>query len=255
MGASIFHSTISLGLIREIGFPLVCPARSIATVYDLTPLHLPELAPHTKMKSFQVQKAAVRRAGRVLTISDYVKKDLVQTLGVDEKNIRVLPLAVDEAIVRIFGKMPPAARRPDEPFVLGMGESENKNMAACISVFEQLAARGWNGRLRIIGSLENQTETVRRRVQESACAARIIFTGAISLEQIVANYAGCLLFLFPSRFEGFGLPVLEAMYCGAPVLCSSAASLPEAGGWDAPFHVASMHEGDTGTHALDRLSD
>ncbi|MBN1129983.1 MAG: hypothetical protein JXA71_13405, partial [Chitinispirillaceae bacterium] len=63
--AGLFHSTVSLGPLRDIGFPLIPGTRSIATVYDLTALHMPELAPYTRMKSFLIQKQAVRRADRV----------------------------------------------------------------------------------------------------------------------------------------------------------------------------------------------
>ena len=231
MRVSVFHSMVSMGLVREIGLPLIHPAKTIATVHDLTPMRLPALAPHARMKSFLIQKMAVRGADRVITVSSYVKDELVRLLKVKEERIRVLPLAVDDALAKVFD-----ARRvtpPDrsaEPFLLAMGESENKNIAAAIAVFEQVTQRGFTGMLRVVGTLENQSAEVKRLVEASRYRERIIFTGAILLDQVVENYAACSLFLFPSLMEGFGLPVIEAQYCGAPVVAANTSSLPEAGG-------------------------
>jgi glycosyltransferase involved in cell wall biosynthesis len=231
MRASIFHSTVSLGLIREIGLPFFSGAKTVATVHDLTPLHLPALEPHVRMNSYRIQKMAVRRADRVIAVSSFVKDDLVRSLGVREERIRVLPMAVDETVVKFFdARHPPLAAQTAEPFILGMGETENKNIATSVAVFERLSARGFAGRLRIVGSAEAQSEAVMTKVRESPCRDRIVFTGEISTEQLVENYASCALFLFPSIAEGFGLPVVEAMYCGAPVITSNATSLPETGG-------------------------
>jgi glycosyltransferase involved in cell wall biosynthesis len=237
MKAGVFHSTVSLGMLRDIGFPLVRPARSIATVYDLTPLHLPGLAPHARMKSYRTQRLAVRGADRVFTISEFVKKDLVATLGVREGRIRVLPLAVDETLANRFDTRSSPPDKPSGSFLLAVGEGENKNIATVLAVFEQLAAGGYAGGLRIIGSPDRQTGEVTRRCRESAFRGRIVFTGEVSLEQLVENYAACDCLLFPSLMEGFGLPVIEAMYCGAPVVASNGSSLPEAGG-DAAVYCA-----------------
>jgi glycosyltransferase involved in cell wall biosynthesis len=230
MRAGILHSTVSLGLIREIGLPLVAPAKRIATVYDLTPLHVPSVAEHTRMMSFRIQKLAVRSAARVITISNFVKEELVTLLKVSDRRIRVMPLAVDEGIRKIFDNRTSNLSPGAGPFILAVGETENKNIGMAVKVFEQLALRGFCGTLRIIGALERQAESVRQRVAVSRYRERIIFTGVISMDQLVENYATCSLFLFPSHFEGFGLPVIEAMYCGAPVVASNTSSLPEAGG-------------------------
>jgi glycosyltransferase involved in cell wall biosynthesis len=230
MKADIFHATVSLGLIREIGFPLLCGTKRIATVYDLNPLHLSTLRSHAKMKSFWIQRAAVRRADRVITISHFVKDDLVARLHVKKEKIHVLPLAVDETIARTYDNFSHLSHAPAEPYLLTMGETENKNIGATITVFERLCENGFAGTLRIIGALEQQTDAVKRACRASRFRERIMFTGSVTVNQLVSNYALCTLFLFPSRFEGFGLPVLEAMYCGAPVIASDSTSLPEAGG-------------------------
>jgi glycosyltransferase involved in cell wall biosynthesis len=228
--AGIFHSTVSLGLIREIGFPLVCGAKSIATVFDLNALHMPSLLPHVKIKSFLVQKTALRRADRVIVISNFVKNDLAARLKIKENRIRVLPLAVDETVAKTFNRFSPDSALPREPYLLTLGEDEHKNIGAAVAVFERLCERSFTGTLRIIGMLERQTDAVKRAVRSSRYRERIVFAGAVTPEQLVANYALCRLFLFPSRFEGFGLPVIEAMYCGAPVVASHASAVPEAGG-------------------------
>jgi glycosyltransferase involved in cell wall biosynthesis len=228
--AGILHSTVSLGLIREIGFPLVSGTKSIATVFDLNALHSPSLLPHVKMKSFLVQKAAVRRADRVITISHFVKNDLMARLNIKENRIRVLPLAVDDTVAKTFDHFSPDSALPHEPYLLTLGEDEHKNIGAAVAVFERLCERSFSGTLRVIGALERQTDAVKRAVRSSPYRDRIVFAGSVTPDQLVANYALCRLFLFPSRLEGFGLPVIEAMYCGAPVVASRTTSVPEAGG-------------------------
>ena len=228
--AGIFHSTVSLGLIREIGFPLVCGTKSIATVFDLNALHTPSLLPHVKMKSFLVQKTALRRADRVIVISNFVKNDLIARLKIKDSRIRVLPLAVDETVAKTFDRFSLDSALPQDPFLLTLGEDEHKNVGTAVAVFERLCERSFSGTLRVIGTLERQTDAVKRAVRLSRYRERIVFTGAVTPEQLVANYALCRLFLFPSRLEGFGLPVIEAMYCGAPVVASNASAVPEAGG-------------------------
>jgi glycosyltransferase involved in cell wall biosynthesis len=229
MKAGILHSTVSLGMVREIGLPLVSPAKRIATVHDLTVLHMPELAPHARMRSFRIQKSAVRRSDLVIVPSEFVKNDVVTMLKVEEKNVRVVRWATDEAIAAAFDNRIPATAETG-PFILAMGEEANKNISAVIKVFELLAEKGFAGKLRVIGSLKNQTAAVRQQHAGCPVRERIIFTGSISIEQVVENYATASFFLFPSLHEGFGLPVLEAMYCGTPVLTSNTSSLPETGG-------------------------
>lgn len=230
MKAGILHSTVSLGMIREIGLPLLCPAKRIATVYDLTPLRMPELAPHVKMNSFRIQKTAVRQSALIIVPSEFVKNDLVHLLQVNDKKIRVLHWAVDEALALAFDNRVSNTSSGNDPFILAMGEDTNKNIAMVIRVFERLAAKGYSGKLRIIGLLVNQTTEVQQLLSASMVRDRVIFTGDISVEQVTENYTTCSFFLFPSLLEGFGLPVIEAMYCGAPVITSNTSSLPEAGG-------------------------
>jgi glycosyltransferase involved in cell wall biosynthesis len=228
--AGIFHSTVSLGLIREIGFPLVCGVKSIATIHDLNPLRVPSLQSHVKMKSYMLQRMAVRRADRVITVSQFVKKDVMERLRIPERKVRVVPNAVDETIAAAFDRFSPASALPQDPFILTLGEDEHKNVGTAVAVFERLADLGFSGTLRVVGALERQTDAVKRAVRSSRMRERIVFTGSLTPEHLVANYALCKLFLFPSRLEGFGLPVIEAMYCGAPVICSNTTALPETGG-------------------------
>ena len=118
MGAGILHSTVSLGLVREIGLPLFAPVKRIATVYDVTPLHAPALGEHTRMMSFRIQKLAVRSAARVITISNFVKGELVTLLKVRENRISVMPLAVDEGIRKNYDNRSSITPAVAAPFIL-----------------------------------------------------------------------------------------------------------------------------------------
>ncbi|MBN1128524.1 MAG: glycosyltransferase family 4 protein, partial [Chitinispirillaceae bacterium] len=168
--------------------------------------------------------------------SRFVKNDIVEKLRIPGKKIRVLPLAVDEAVSSSFAALDRRSPAQAEPYLLALGETPNKNIAAVVAAYERLCERGFSGELRVIGALERQTGTVQAAVAASRFRNRIIFVEKATTAQLVANYASCRAFLFPSLFEGFGLPVIEAMYCGAPVVTSNTTSLPEAGG-DAARYV------------------
>ncbi|MDD5675407.1 MAG: glycosyltransferase family 1 protein [Chitinivibrionales bacterium] len=245
MKADVFHATVSLGPLRDIGFPLWCPAAGIATIHDLNCLSFGPLSALSKTKSFWIQRRAVKRARHIITVSKHVKNDIIKYLNVPEEKILVVPEAVDDALREIvdrklFEKLPESQK----PFILGMGETANKNIAAVIKVFEQLAQGGYTGFLRIIGRFEDQIPEVKALYNKSLFKKRIFFPGRLELSSLAAHYAQCSFFIFPSFCEGFGLPLVEAMYCGAPVIAADTTSLPEAGGsaaqYEAPTNIAGM---------------
>lgn len=228
-GAELFWSPVSLGPIRSIGYPRLCPARGVATIHDLTPLRHKELAAHAQTRSFRIQRRAVAEAHRIVTVSSFVKEDIVEHLGVQPDKVVVLPSGVDDAVKEAYERLPD---EPDElkAFILAIGETENKNVHTAIAAFERLADEGFWGDLCVVGAFDRQSTRVRTRYQQSAYRERIHFYGDVSTDKLVELYARCELFLFPSASEGFGHPVIEAMYCGAPVIASNATSVPDAGG-------------------------
>jgi len=245
LGLGVYHSTVSLGPLRSIGLPYVSLAETIATVHDLTAFHLPQYRDRAGEKHLAVQLAALKRAAAIVAVSAYVRDDITARLGIPTNRITVISEAVDDRKRMIADSGGGLKPKDGRPYILAMGEDVQKNIATVIRVYERMAVRGYDGGLVIIGSRERQNAAVLVLVDASRFRTAIRFTGPVSDEELVGLYANAALFLFPSLSEGFGLPVIEAMYCGTPVLTSNVTSLPEAGGDAALYHAPEDVDGFT----------
>jgi glycosyltransferase involved in cell wall biosynthesis len=133
------------------------------------------------------------------------------------------------------------------PYLLFTGRlSPRKNIDRLFKAFVSLAAEDPSLRLVLAGPFTGQRPRIEFHPAATDISGRIIYTGPVSDSDLAALYNGCRLFVFPSLYEGFGLPPLEAMACGAPVVCSNASSLPEVTGDAArlvdPLDVRGMTE-------------
>ncbi len=224
--------------------PFVSPAHSVATYHDLSILHVPgkyDLV-HT-VYNLHLMPAFVRRLDKVITISECSKRDLVEYVRVPEEKIIIIPEAADthryyprpqeEAAARVCGRY---GIRP--PYVLFISRIDHpgKNHVRLIRAFDRLKkAQGLPHQLVFAGTDWNRAEDVHRCAEACACRDDILFTGFMPDADIPDLYCGADLFVFPSLFEGFGLPILEAMASGVPVACSNTSSLPEVAGDAAVF--------------------
>jgi glycosyltransferase involved in cell wall biosynthesis len=214
-----------------------CPIAT--TIHDLLFLRMPpEVSGRSTVycRAFRSFAASfARRAAVVLTVSKHSRRDIAELLDVPKKKIHVVGNCVgpnfrpvDEAAVR-------AAREAcgvEGDYVLYVGNfGPHKNVEGLLRAFagldESLRAAH---RLVLAGSEDRGAGRVRRHAQKLGVADRIVFTGHVPDEHLPALYAGAAAFATLSRWEGFGLPVLEAMACGTPVLGSDRASLPEIAG-------------------------
>jgi glycosyltransferase involved in cell wall biosynthesis len=224
------------------------PLPSVATVHDVWPFVSPAERERIRRNEQTPFRTTAEHAALVLTDSDFSKGEIVRYLGVPERRIRVVPLGVDAPDVV-----------PDEPllldgvsqYVLFVGESEpRKDLATLRRAMQALpdALRMTTGLL-IVGkpglglAPRGGLRSVRRNGKKGwivhfdvADGVPSAVTGEVADCVLRRLYAGAAVFAFPSRYEGFGLPVLEAMAHGAPVVASDAASIPEAGG-DAALYV------------------
>jgi glycosyltransferase involved in cell wall biosynthesis len=211
--------------------PLSLPIPAIAVIHDLTPLVLPGSSRwhHTVLFRHSVQRLGA--ATCLVADSENTRKDVQQMLPWREKPGHVIYVGTD--FPSEAGDVNPvcAAGVPSEPFLLYVGGFlPHKNVSLLISVFYALSREiphrlvlvGW-GPERIMGPL-------RMAIADLGIQDRVSLLQGIPESELKNLYRRCDLFVYPSRYEGFGLPVLEAMACGAPVLCSNAASLPEVGG-------------------------
>jgi glycosyltransferase involved in cell wall biosynthesis len=169
----------------------------------------------------------VRRAAHVIVPSEFAARDAAAHLGIDRERMTVIPWAIDHAVFR-----PVERRLFDFPYVLYVGtEQPRKNLAALLRAFAALAAEDPRLRLVKVGAPGGERDDFRRAtervVDELGLRERVVFAGRIGDEDLAAAYSGATCLVLPSLHEGFGLPPLEAMACGCPVVVSGAGSLPE----------------------------
>jgi glycosyltransferase involved in cell wall biosynthesis len=217
--------------------PLLAPCASVVTILDMTWFALP--GQHTRVKGAYFRAMIPPSAGRaahILTISEATKRDVVALLGTAEEKVTAIPLGVDLAA---FFPQAGAGRAEalkdhygiSQPYVLYVGKLEpRKNLPVLIEAFFAIAAGFPNHQLVIAGNPGWDYQAIYGTAARSPVSRRVHFPGFIAETDLPALYAAADLFVYPSSYEGFGFPVLEAMACGTPVITSNVSSLPEVAG-------------------------
>jgi glycosyltransferase involved in cell wall biosynthesis len=220
--------------------PAVVPTRLVLTVHDLTDVLAPPVGatPLVQAGRLYFARRALARADRILAVSHSSKRELSRVFGVPEEKIEVVYNALDERFLR--EPMPNDADRVLErhavtdPFVLYAGNIKpQKNLPRLIEAFAVAKADlrdhpEYAGlKLLLIGDSAEEHSDLRRAVLRSRVQGEVRFLGFVPHPVLRVFYSRAAAFLFPSLYEGFGLPPLEAMAHGTPVLTSSASSLPE----------------------------
>ena len=172
----------------------------------------------------------IKKAARIIAISQATKNDLIHYLDIPEEQISVVLLGVDHNVFH-----PVSHRVSNRPYVLFVGsEHPRKNLAQLLKAFSQLKSEPEFKGLKLVkvgkagsrqlGNFRKQTTEV---INSLGLTKEVIFTDFVSESELPAYYSGATVFVFPSLYEGFGLPPLEAMACGCPVITSNTSSLPE----------------------------
>ncbi len=185
-----------------------------------------------------MERRAVLAAGRVLAISRYTADEVISFLGADPARVRVVPLACGPEFARVGDPAALAAARgrlglPERFFLHVGGFDPRKNLPRLVAAFGRLlAARPEDAeapRLVLAGSLADagQVAPVRQAVDRAGLAGKVIFQGFVADADLPALYSLAEALVFPSLYEGFGFPALEALACGTPVLCGQGTSIPE----------------------------
>jgi glycosyltransferase involved in cell wall biosynthesis len=232
-GVTVYHSTNFM--VPLPAFPRRRPhaIRCVCNMHDLIPLVHPEFTPRAlKTRLYPVYRGLMheiaRRADAVVTGSESAKRDIVQWLKVPGDRIVVAPDGV-EARYRPGGEKPSARGGPKT--VLYVGRSDPyKNLPGLVEAFARLAGEGVAARLRIVGSPDARYPEAAETARRLGVADRVEWSGYLDEAGLVKAYQEADVLALLSKYEGFGLPVLEAMACGTPVVCSNAASLPEVAG-------------------------
>ena len=226
-----------------ISLPLKRNIPIIVTAHDLTPLIFPKYFPKGIKGWFrwQLHKSLLKKANVVITDSENSKKDIIRILGFIPNRIRVVYLAQ----AREFRELKLNKERLNKVrnqynlpmnFTLYVGDlNRNKNVEGLVQAFCHLKSSAKNLKLVLVGKAfenNNLPELIRLKklIQSLKLEKEIIILGFISSKDLVTIYNLAKVYCQPSLYEGFGLPVLEAMACGCPVVCANTASLPEIAG-------------------------
>lgn len=221
--ADLYHAT-------DFYLPLGDPSRAVATVHDLIFLTNPEkMVDHDRLRRWAPD--FIRRCRAVIAVSEHTKREIVSVLGVPAERIQVVHWGLDHDLFRPDGKV------TERPYFFAVSCSTGrKNTPLLLRAYAELAKQ--NPRNDFVLAWDPPPE-IRA---EYGAHPRIRFIGRQGDDALRALYSGATALVFPSLQEGFGLPVLEAMACGAPVIASNATSLPEVGG-DAAVYVDPRDEG------------
>jgi glycosyltransferase involved in cell wall biosynthesis len=242
--------------------PPVAPCPVVVTVHDLSFEHLPETFKRRSWMQLRLTvRRTVRRAAHVIAPSEFTRRDLVETYRLDPERVTAIPLAAStrfepvedayeiERVRHLYGL--------EGEYILSVGSIQpRKNLARLVRAYAGLRRERGRSNLPKLALVGKQAwlygETL-KMIEEEGVRDSVVLTGYVSEGDLPALYTGALCFAYPSYFEGFGLPPLEAMRCGAPVLTGNQTSLPEVVG-DAgllvdPFDIDAL------ARALARLID
>lgn len=207
---------------------------SIITVYDLIALDLPRLCRRTNVAYYRLfLPAAVRRAAAIIVPSAATRRDLAAHFPSAEPKTHVIPLGIHDAFLADRDDPATAAvlhrRRIPAPFILCTARHEpKKNLVLLVEAYAQLKrGAGLPHALVLAGPDGWASADVRAAIRRSGLGEHVHLPGFIPLKDLVHLCRGADLFVFPSLYEGFGLPPLEAMACGTPVITSNRGALPE----------------------------
>jgi glycosyltransferase involved in cell wall biosynthesis len=216
--------------------PLACPVPVVVSVHDVSFLVHPEYFP--KLRALQLRWSVartIRSAARILTVSDFSRNSIIEAYGDScAGKIVVVPNAAASGLRPVSRESATAAVRAHfhsaKPFILSVGDLQpRKNHIGLIAAFAELVRTfpQLTHNLVLAGKDTWFSPKVRETARQSGVADRIQFVGYVSDEDLLHLYNACDLSVFPSFYEGFGLPVLEAMACGRAVACSSTSAIPE----------------------------
>jgi len=239
------QSGLDLAHVPYFASPLFPTVPTVVTVHDLIPLILPAYRGSLLVRLYtRLVAASARKAEAIITVSQASKRDIVRYLHIPPERIHVTYEAAGEEFQPVEDEACPEPSRraqlaairqkyalPERYLLYLGGFDQRKNLSALLRAFALLVNKQRQARLVIAGKLPERDSSLfpdpRRLVEELGLEERVIFTGWVAEEDKPSLLTGATAFVFPSLYEGFGLPTLEAMACGTPVIASNSSSLPE----------------------------
>jgi len=234
--ADVFHSPNYMIPFRAFPAGGRRPIRCVVTIHDLIPLLFPEWTPKAKKTRLlpvfrRVMQAVGARADLILTVSEVSRQDILRVMRIpDERQAKVL--AIPNGVAAEYQPAAVVRAGTGKQTLLYVGRFDPyKNVVGLLAAFEQLRLQMPGAvRLVIAGAPDPRYPEALNFARQHNLDADIEWRGYVSGRQLVAAYQQADVFVLPSRYEGFGLTVLEAMACGTPVVCSNVSSLPEVAG-------------------------
>lgn len=218
--------------------PLFCSAPVVVSIHDVSYIEHPEFFPAARRVQLRLTvERTVRRAAKILTLSEFSRQGIARAYGLDPSRIAVVPAACSEIfkpISRSKAKSFVEGRfQINEPFILNVGDLQpRKNPLGLIRAFEELIGNcpELPHHLVLVGKDTWYAPKVHQAAENSPFGNRIHFTGYVDDSELLKLYNACDIFVFPSFYEGFGIPILEAMACGRAVACANTSAMPEVAG-------------------------
>lgn len=226
---------IDLWFSPDFYIPRYLRTKSVITICDLIFEKFHDIRTN-KLASALSKKVgfSIRRAIQIIAISSFTRSQILERYSVSPDKVKVIPLAADERFHKIddSSSLRRVLRRYgiDFDYILYVGEiSERKNIVRLVRAYDGLKAKDKLGqrKLVLVGKRTADTERIVSEVKRLHLESHILFTGYVPDEDLPFLYNGASVFVFPSLYEGFGIPPLEAMRCQVPVAASTATSIPE----------------------------
>ncbi|HJP94527.1 MAG TPA: glycosyltransferase family 1 protein [Pyrinomonadaceae bacterium] len=233
--------------------PPFCPCPTVVSIHDLSFEHLPQtFKRRSRMQLRLTVRNSARRAARILSLSEHTRRDIVETYRISADRVVAIPLAAPSHFAPVAdGKELQRVRHNygiDGEYILSVGSIQpRKNLARLVRAYASLRGEYSADKLPklvLAGKCAWLFDETLRALDQTGLKDTVVLTGYVPEADLPALYSGALCFVYPSYFEGFGLPPLEAMKCGAPVIVGNRTSLPEVVGDAAlpvdPFDVEAI---------------
>ena len=231
--------------------PIFYRGKMVVTIHDLTHLIFPEFLPNKLAYLYAkfMMWIAIKRATKIITDSENTKKDILRFFKVNPDKIKVIYLGVGEEFVQKEKKdieyLYEKFNIPrDKKILMYVGNLKpHKNLERLLEAYSKINNIE-DTRLLLVGKAFEKYNILENKEQMLNISDKVIHTGIVTQEELVDLYNLSDLFVFPSLYEGFGLPVLEALACGTKVICSNSSSIPEVGGdvveYFDPYNIEDM---------------
>jgi len=214
--------------------PSFCPVPQVVTIHDLAYQYFPN--DFTKKDLWQLKnwtRLSVKKANKIIAVSKTTKKDILKIYNVDEAKVTVIYNGYEkkDQISDIKDQNDSLKIKNNEKFILFVGTIQpRKNLSVLIDAFNKFLEQNKNFKLVIVGKKGWLYEDIFRKVKTLKLEDKVIFTDHVADEELVWYYQNAFCFVLPSLYEGFGIPILEAMNNNCPTIISMNSSLPEVGG-------------------------